>query len=149
MTTVNAPAEYGHSGGGIASFTLKSGTNRVHGSVYEYFRNDALDARGFFAPETPTHRQNEFGAIVGGPIHKDKTFFFGWYNGFRLHRAASNSLITVPSDALKRGDFSTYLEHPIQLGVMLRHRTRSRSESMLWAARFSPAPFTTHSPPAR
>ena len=86
MTTVNAPAEYGRSGGGIASFTLKSGTNQLHGSVYEYFRNDALDARGFFAPTTPTNRQNEFGATAGGPIRKDKTFFFGWYNGFRAEQ---------------------------------------------------------------
>ena len=52
------PAEYGHSGGGIASFTMKSGTNQLHGSVYEYFRNDALDARGFFPPDD-THEQAE------------------------------------------------------------------------------------------
>jgi Carboxypeptidase regulatory-like domain len=91
MITLNAPAEYGHSGGGIAAFTTKSGTNQLHGSVYEYFRNDVLDARGFFSPTTPTNRQNEFGFTVGGPIHKDKTFFFGWYNGFRLHHAEANS----------------------------------------------------------
>ena len=109
MTTVNAPAEYGRTGGGIASFTLKSGTNQLHGSLYEYFRNDALDARGFFAPKTPTNRQNEFGATAGGPIRKDKTFFFGWYNGFRLHKATLNTLETVPTDALKQGDLSAYL----------------------------------------
>lgn len=109
INTVNAPAEYGHTGGGVASFTLKSGTNALHGSVYEYFRNDALDARGFFAPTTPTNRQNEFGATAGGPIRKDKTFFFGWYNGFRLNRAASNFIETVPTTALKQGDLSAYL----------------------------------------
>jgi Carboxypeptidase regulatory-like domain/TonB dependent receptor len=109
MITLNAPAEYGRSGGGIASFTSKSGTNQLHGSLYEYFRNDALDARGFFSPTTPTNRQNEFGATTGGPILKDKTFFFGWYNGFRMHQALSNSLTTVPTDAMKRGDLSDYL----------------------------------------
>jgi len=109
LITLNAPAEYGRSGGGIASFTLKSGTNKLHGSLYEYFRNDALDARGLFAPITPVNRQNEFGATVGGPIHKDKTFFFGWYNGFRTHQAQPNSLVTVPTDAMKQGDLSTFL----------------------------------------
>jgi hypothetical protein len=109
MITLNAPAEYGRSGGGIASFTTKSGTNRLHGSLYEYFRNDALDARGFFSPTTPANRQNEFGATAGGPIHKDKTFFFGWYNGFRMHQALPNSLVTVPTVAMKQGDLSAYL----------------------------------------
>src|SRR5438874_214260 len=109
MITVNAPAEYGRSGGGIASFTTKSGTNKLHGSLYEYFRNDALDARGFFAPTTPANRQNEFGATAGGPIRKDKTFFFGWYNGFRIHQALANSFATVPTAAMKRGDMSAYL----------------------------------------
>jgi carboxypeptidase family protein len=112
MITLNAPAEYGRSGGGIASFTLKSGSNQLHGSLYEYFRNDALDARGFFVPTTPVNRQNEFGATVSGPIHKDKTFFFGWYNGFRMHEAKGNSLLTVPTTAMKQGDFSSYLGFP-------------------------------------
>ena len=109
MTTLNAPAEYGRTGGGIASFTLKSGTNQLHGSLYEYFRNDALDARGFFAAKTPTNRQNEFGATAGGPIRKNKTFFFGWYNGFRLNRGNSNTLETIPTEAMKQGDLSAYL----------------------------------------
>jgi hypothetical protein len=109
MTTVNAPAEYGHSAGGIASFTLKSGTNQLHGSLYEYFRNDALDARGFFVPKTPTNKQNEFGATAGGPIRKNKTFFFGWYNGFRLNKATLNFFETVPTANSKLGDLSEYL----------------------------------------
>lgn len=109
MITLNAPAEYGRSGGGIASFTLKSGTNQLHGSLYEYFRNDALDARGFFSPTTPTNRQNEFGLTGGGPIRKDKTFFFGWYNGFRLNKAPTYPYATVPTVASKQGHFSKYL----------------------------------------
>ena len=97
------------SGGGIATFTTKSGANQLHGSVYEYFRNDALDARGFICSHDTPNRQNEFGATVSGPIHKDKTFFFGWYNGFRMHQAQSKSLGTVPTDAMKQGDLSAYL----------------------------------------
>jgi hypothetical protein len=115
MITLNAPAEYGRSGGGIASFTTRSGTNQLHGSVYEYFRNDALDARGFFAATTPLNRQNEFGVTVGGPIHKDKTFFFGWFNGFRMHQAKP-IIVTVPTDAMKHGDFSSYVTGKTQIG---------------------------------
>jgi hypothetical protein len=124
MITLNAPAEYGRSGGGIASFTTKSGTNQLHGSLYEYFRNDALDARGFFATPTPfttpnsANRQNEFGATVGGPIHKDKTFFFGWYNGLRMHQALQNSLLAVPADAMKQGDLSANLSPDVVSGPM-------------------------------
>ena len=109
MTTVNPPAEFGHAGGGIASFTLRSGTNQIHGSVYEYFRNNALDARGFFSPTTPTLRQNEFGLTVGGPIRKEKTFFFGWYNGFRLNRGSQTPFVSIPTAASKQGNFSEYL----------------------------------------
>ncbi|PYU86933.1 MAG: hypothetical protein DMG08_28980, partial [Acidobacteria bacterium] len=77
VITLNPPAEYGRTGQGITSFTLRSGTNKLHGSAYEYLRNDALDSRGFFAQQTPINKQNEFGVTGGGPILKDKTFFFG------------------------------------------------------------------------
>ena len=109
VMTLNPPAEFGQTGLGITSFSLKSGTNQFHGSIYEYLRNDALDARGFFAPTTPVNKQNEFGATVGGPIRRDKTFFFGWYHGFRLAKQVSNSLDTLPTAAMKQGDFSNIL----------------------------------------
>ena len=78
VMTLLPPAEFGQTGLGITNFTLKSGGNGIHGTVYEYFRNTALDARGFYAAKTPRNLQNEFGATIGGPIHKDKTFFYGW-----------------------------------------------------------------------
>jgi len=116
VMTLNPPAQYGQTGLGITSFSLKSGTNLIHGTLFEYLRNDALDARGFFAPKTPVLKQNEFGATVGGPVYipkiyngKDKTFFFGWYDGFRLVQEASNSLDTVPTEAMRGGDFSNVL----------------------------------------
>ncbi len=109
VMTLNPPAEFGQTGLGITSFSLKSGTNKLHGSAYEYLRNNALDSRGFFAPTTPINKQNEFGATVGGPIRKDKTFFFGWYNGFRLRREASNAKDTVPTQAMRGGDLSNIL----------------------------------------
>ncbi len=109
IVTVSPPAEYGRSGLGVVTFTTRSGTNQFHGSVYEYLRNEKLDARGFFAPRTPLNKQNEFGATAGGPIRKDKTFFFGWYQGFRLRKEASNSLDTVPTEAMRNGNLSNIL----------------------------------------
>jgi Carboxypeptidase regulatory-like domain/TonB dependent receptor len=103
------PAEYGRAGLGITAFNLRSGTNQLHGSVYEYLRNDKLDARGFFAPRTPLNKQNEFGATAGGPILRDKTFFYGWYQGFRLRKEVSNSLDTVPTEAMRGGNLSNVL----------------------------------------
>jgi len=109
IMTLNPPAEYGRAGLGITAFNLRSGTNQFHGSIYEYFRNDKLDARGFFAPKTPLNKQNEFGATVGGPIKQDKTFFYGWYQGFQLRREASNTLDTVPTEAMRGGNLSNIL----------------------------------------
>jgi hypothetical protein len=116
VMTLNPPAEYGQTGLGITSFSIKAGTNQIHGAAYEYLRNDALDTRGFYAPRTPILKQNEFGITVGGPVvipkvynGKDKTFFFGWYDGFRLRQQASNSLDTVPTAAMRGGDLSNVL----------------------------------------
>ena len=116
VMTLNPPAQYGQTGLGITSFSIKSGTNQIHGDAYEYLRNDALDTRGFFAPTTPILKQNEFGVTVGGPViipklynGKDKTFFYGWYDGFRLVQEASNSLDTVPTEAMRGGDLSNVL----------------------------------------
>src|SRR4030095_9898315 len=72
--------------GGSSSLTqvvTKSGTNEFHGTAFEFLRNDALDARNFFSRTKAPLRQNEFGGVFGGPIRKDKTFFFGEYTGFR------------------------------------------------------------------
>ncbi|HET6962012.1 MAG TPA: TonB-dependent receptor, partial [Terriglobia bacterium] len=109
IMTLNPPAEFGRAGLGITAFNLRSGTNQFHGSIYEYFRNDKLDARGFFAPKTPLNKQNEFGATIGGPIKQDKTFFYGWYQGFQLRREASNTLDTVPTEAMRGGNLSNIL----------------------------------------
>jgi Carboxypeptidase regulatory-like domain/TonB dependent receptor len=93
-------------GQGFHNYVLKSGTNRFHGAGYEYFRNTTLDARGFFSPIKPADHQNEFGGSVGGPIKKDKIFFFGNYSGYRFNTASNPALITIPSLAERNGDFS-------------------------------------------
>ncbi|MGZ4788064.1 MAG: outer membrane beta-barrel protein, partial [Terriglobales bacterium] len=82
-----------------------SGSNGFHGTVWEFLRNDAFDARNYFAKQTEPLKQNQFGATIGGPIKKDKTFFFGFYEGFR-NRQGETTLTTVPSLKERAGDFS-------------------------------------------
>src|SRR6185312_14785460 len=102
------------SAGGVVVETTKSGTNQFHGSGYEYLRNNAMDAPGFFAPvvngskQVPELRYNVFGATLGGPIRHDKTFFFFSYEGQRL-RSGGTDTLTVPTAAQRIGDFSQTL----------------------------------------
>jgi hypothetical protein len=104
-------AEYGGSAGGVLIATTKSGTNRFKGSLFEYLRNDKFDAANFFAPTSGTRKQkaplryNVFGGTIGGPIRRDKTFFFFAYEGSRRRDGATRSM-TVPTDLQKAGDFS-------------------------------------------
>jgi hypothetical protein len=103
------PAEFGYGSGGQVQVTTKSGTNEFHGVAYEYIRNAAVDARNFFlspSSATPPFKRNQFGATIGGPIVKNKTFFFAGYEGFRL-RQDINSLTTVPVPAFLNGNFSS------------------------------------------
>ena len=84
VLTGNYPAQYGRSSGGVFNAITRSGTNQIHGSVYEFLRNSAMDARNFFDGATiPPFRRNQFGASLGAPIHKDTTFIFGDYEGLR------------------------------------------------------------------
>jgi hypothetical protein len=109
VMTNNYSAEYGRSSGSVVNLVTKSGTNRFHGSAYEFLRNDALDARNFFADPNlaaPELRLNQFGGTLGGPIQKDKTFFFGNYEGFRQVAGITN-VTNVPTDAEKSGLFHT------------------------------------------
>ena len=95
------PAEVSRTEGGVADVITKSGTNTFHGSLFEYLRNDAFDARNYFATtgRKPELRQNQFGGSIGGPIRKNKTFFFGDYEGFRQVYAQNTYTSTVPTAA--------------------------------------------------
>ncbi len=99
-------AEYGRNAGAVVNVVTKSGSNDFHGNVYEFFRNQALNARGFFDTEKLDYLQNQFGATFGGPIKKDRTFFFATYEGDRIRRGTSSDTVTVPTDAERAGDFS-------------------------------------------
>src|SRR5215510_12564333 len=102
-------AEQGRNPGGQVNVVTKSGGNQIHGSVYEFLRNDALDANNFFSnragQKRPPFKQNQFGGSVGGPIIKGKTFFFGDYDGFR-QRQGRVFVNTVPTLKMRQGDFS-------------------------------------------
>jgi hypothetical protein len=112
VQTSNYSPEFGRSGGAVVNATTKSGTNQFHGSAWEFLRNDKFDARGYF--ESPTdpkapYKQNQFGATIGGPIIKEKVFFFGDYEGTRINQAQT-VFETVPSVAETQGNFSDLLD---------------------------------------
>jgi outer membrane receptor protein involved in Fe transport len=98
-------AEYGRNSGSIVNVVTKAGTNNVHGDVYEFFRNKVLNTKGFFDPYVPDYQQNQFGATLGGPIRKDKTFIFGSYEGNRLKQGIPSGNVYLPTTAQANGDF--------------------------------------------
>ena len=99
-------AEFGRSGSGLILMTTRSGTNKYHGAGYEFLRNDAMDARSFFSPGKAPLRYNIFGASVGGPVIREKTFFFFNYEGTRRRDGLTFADTTVPHPAELNGDFS-------------------------------------------
>src|SRR6266540_3100642 len=105
-------AEYGHTAGGVISIQSKAGTNELHGSAFEFLRNDALNAANFFRnpinPGKAPLRQNQFGVTLGGPIQRERTFFFADYQGYRL-RKINEGFARVPELAFREGDFSSLL----------------------------------------
>src|SRR5713226_6803804 len=105
VLTYNYSAEYGTRAGPTVLVTTKSGSNQFHGSLFEFFRNTKLDARSFFAPTREKFNLNQFGGALGGPIQKDKTFFFLDYQAKR-QRHGITFLGLIPTPAMKNGDFS-------------------------------------------
>ena len=93
------------SGGAVVNVITRSGGNQIHGSAFDFFRNADLNARQFFDAQKPPFQQNQFGAAIGGPIIKNKTFFFGDYQGLRVHEA-STSIVTEPTAAMRSGNFN-------------------------------------------
>ena len=106
VITSNYSAEYGRTAGGVVNAITRSGTNQIHGSAYEFLRNDALDAANFFDNYThspkPPYRQNQFGVAAGGPIRKDRNFYFFNYEGLRTSQS-STVLANVPSPDARNG----------------------------------------------
>jgi hypothetical protein len=105
VLTNNYSAAFGETSGGVINALSRSGTSALHGNLYEFFRNDELDARNFFDRQKPPLRRNQFGVDVGGPIQKEKTFFFLNYEGFR-QALESTSIAIVPSAAARAGNLA-------------------------------------------
>ena len=105
--TNTASAEFGHNAGSNTNIVTRSGSNHVHGDVYDFLRNDAVDARNFFSSSVEPLKQNQFGGTLGGPIRRDKTFLFGYYEGFR-NRQGETQLTTVPTDDERQGNFEAF-----------------------------------------
>lgn len=116
VQTNSMSAEFGRAGGAVMNVNIKSGTNQLHGSVFEFLRNSKLDAKNFFDPPEspiPAFKMNQFGAAIGGPVKlpgydgRNRTFFFGDYQGTRI-RTGQTFLATVAPTAWKNGDFSGF-----------------------------------------
>ncbi len=106
IITNNYEAEYGRTSGGIVNQVIKSGTNAIHGTAFDYFRNTALDASDYFLGQVPVFKYNVFGGSIGFPIKKDKAFLFASYQGARRREGQNPGVLTVLSPAERTGDFS-------------------------------------------
>jgi hypothetical protein len=106
VVATNYPAQYGRSSGGIIASSTRSGTGNFHGSVFEFLRNSAFDARNFFDSKKPPFHRNQFGGTVGGPLRNNRTFVFAAYEGFRQSLGVTH-VDTVPSAAARNGQLSS------------------------------------------
>jgi Carboxypeptidase regulatory-like domain len=114
ILTATAPAEFGGTNGGITTIVTRSGTNTFHGTLYDFFRNDALDGNNYFAPKKEALKQNQFGGTAGGPIIHDHAYFFVYYEGLRNIQDITHGVV-VPTLAERSGDFSA--DAPILLNA--------------------------------
>ncbi len=106
VLTGNFDAQYGNYAGGRINVVTKSGTNEFHGSAFEFVRNTDFDSRNFFSPERAVYQQNQVGGLFGGPIIKNKVFFYTDYQGTRLKQGVDTGLVQVPSVLNRNGNFS-------------------------------------------
>ncbi len=114
VQTNNFSAQFGQSAGTVMNASIRSGTNQYHGTLFEFLRNDKLDANNFFANSSGAkkgeYRQNQFGGVLGGRIIRNRTFFFVDYQGTRLTTAASSAVSDLPPVSFRSGDFSQYAQ---------------------------------------
>ncbi len=108
IQTNSYSAERGRNAGAIMNAITKSGTNEFHGTAFEFLRNEELNARNFFANDVPPFKRNQFGGTFGGPVVRDKLFFFGSYQGTRERSAPGAQTAVVPTAPMRTGDFSEF-----------------------------------------
>jgi hypothetical protein len=132
----NYAAEFGGSASGIIIQNTKAGTNGFHGTAYEFIRNDAFDASGYFATTKPKLRYNVFGGTIGGPIVRNKTFFFFSYEGTR-QKTGSTTTLTVPTVSQRGGDFSQTYDSTGKLIPIYDPQTTTTSGGVTTRSRFA------------
>src|SRR5262249_20294020 len=105
LQSSNFPPEYGNAPRGIVDIITRPGTNEIHGSLFHFVRNGNMNARQFFAPVQDALKRNQFGGSAGGPILKNKLFYFGTFQGTRLRNTPAGIISFVPTPAERNGDF--------------------------------------------
>jgi hypothetical protein len=108
IQTQDFSAEFGRNAGAQVNVVSKSGSNEIHGGAWEFLRNNDLNARNFFAASIPSYKQNQYGGALGGPIKRDKLFFFGSYQGTQNYGGALSAQLSVPTAAQRTGDFTGF-----------------------------------------
>lgn len=108
VQTSGLSAQYGLHPGAVVNIVTKSGTNGFHGTVFDFFRNGVMNARNYFSTKQDSLKRNQFGGVLGGPIRRDKLFFFGGYQGTRTRQESNAITSFVPTPAMFNGDFSTF-----------------------------------------
>src|SRR5712691_1236235 len=144
--TSNFSAEYGQNSSGVVNVVTKSGTNSFHGGLFDFARNAQFNARNFFAARRDQLKRNQFGGTFGGPIIRDKLFFFGGYQGTRIRNTQNNLTAFVPTASNIGGDFSSYLNandpgNPLRRVIAIRDPTSNQpfSGNIIPVSRFEPA----------
>lgn len=138
ILTHTAPAEYGSNSGATVTVITRSGSNAPHGSVYYFGRNDAVDARNFFSADVEPLKQHQYGATFGGPLRRNKLFFFGFWEGFRNRQGITKSA-TVPTPQERQGDFSG-LQDPSTGNMLINFATgQPFPNNRIPTAAFNPA----------
>jgi hypothetical protein len=114
VETSSLPANYGSHPGGVVNAVTRSGANSLHGDLFEFLRNGAMNARNFFAATRDSLKRNQFGGVLGGPVVRDRVFFFGGFQGTTERTAPATVQAFVPTSAVLQGNFQTILAPPCQ-----------------------------------
>src|SRR3989440_176159 len=122
VETSSLTAQNGMHSGAAVNAVTKSGTNQIHGDLFEFVRNDLFNARNYFAVKQSTLKRNQFGGTGGGPIIKNKVFFFGGYQGTTVRQDPANLKRFVPTDAMLAGDFTTFASPACNVGRQITLR---------------------------
>jgi hypothetical protein len=107
VQTSNYSAQYGNFGGAVVNVVTRSGSNQLHGSMFHFLRNGAMNARNFFAAQSDNLKRNQYGGTIGGPVVRDRLFYFGSYQGTSIRNTTYTNQAFVPSAALRQGDFTS------------------------------------------